>query len=258
VPGSRQSSERDHRTPSGDTGADPIPLDQLAAFASHELRTPINTLQAFLTVLLSEQPGSLNEVQKDFVYSMLSASKRLERLAEDIAVLSSGDRGFSNDPQKVDVLALLQECEHEISATTASLAVTTEVHAVGPGDWHIQIDPIRFSQIAINLLENAVRNSTEGTTVQAKLRLSPSRLLLVIENNATDEVSDVDIARWLKPYERGPESDRRHPSGSGLGLAVVAHLAAVLGGRVYARAKGTRVTLAVLLPRLESFEVSFK
>jgi signal transduction histidine kinase len=87
------------------------------------------------------------------------------------------------------------------------------------------------------------------------LRVSVSRILLVVENEAVDQLPEGGLANGFTPFKRGATSSQRAPSGAGLGLAVVTHLVSALGGKVVTRAQGQHVSIAVQLPRWSGSEV---
>jgi signal transduction histidine kinase len=222
---------------------------EIAAFASHELRGPIHTLQAFLSVMLKEQPGPLNELQRDFISSMFTISQRLERLAGDIHIMLVEGAGLPIQQEEVDVLQLLEEASRELDRTASAYGVSIQIGPVNSDTKDLVVDPDRFSQIAINLLENAVRNSVKGSVVKVICKWSRSWFLLSVGNEPVDAPSEADLADWFAPFVRGKGAHERAPRGSGLGLAVVSHLVAALEGKIATRTSGRGVTIAVLLPR---------
>ncbi len=249
MPRSRKTREHASTPLRRDRSAQDTDLEQLAQFISHELRNPISTLQAFLTILLREQTGPLNDVQRDFVSSMLSISHRLERLSDDIRVAFADGSEVSVQPSMVDVRAVVESCQREVSSIVHSDGLSIELDIDNMRDWTMTQDPVRLAQIASNLLENAVRHSPDEGTVRLALRQSTSRLFLVVENESYQDLSESDLEALFAPYARGSSASTRHPGGSGLGLAVVTHLVAALRGRIVIRAGKGRVSIGIVLPR---------
>jgi signal transduction histidine kinase len=225
-----------------------IAAEELAAFATHEFRGPVHTLQAFLSILLEEQSGPLNEIQRDFISSMFFIVRRLERLTEDIQVILSEGDGFSIDLRPVDILALIEDCLREITPVADGFGVKVEISADGDAKWETQSDPVRFAQITINLLENAVRNAVHESTVNLRLLQSTSRLLLVVENES-DSPPSKNIEEWFTPFFRGESAKERSPKGLGLGLPIVNHLVTALEGRIVTRVVDRTVTIGICLPK---------
>lgn len=240
----------EHRRSSGDRAEQDRSLARhhLAAFAAHEFRGPIHTLQAFLSILIREQSGPLNEIQRDFISSMLFITRRLERLTDDIQVLFAEGDVFPVNHQPVDQLSLAEDCLRELSPISEGFTVPIEIQADRTKNWTTLSDPVRLTQIMVNLLENAVRNTVSGTPVVMRLRQSLTRTLLVVENRAVTPPTG-SIEDWFEPYFRGRTANERSPRGRGLGLTIVSHLVATLEGHILTRTREQVVTIAVCLPR---------
>jgi two-component system, OmpR family, phosphate regulon sensor histidine kinase PhoR len=245
----------DRRTATNTQGLHTVTDRDLAAFASHELRGPLNTLQAFLLIMLKEQPGPLNEVQRDFLGSMLSISRRLHRLAEDIQVVLAKGEDLTVDIRDIDASEVAEECVREIAPVASEYDVSVEMLLSNDGNWRVLGDGDRLSQILVNLLENAVRNSIDGSTVSLHVRGSASRVFLVVENTPKYHPDDDEFASWFMPYVRGTGASVQAPKGSGLGLSVVTHLVSALNGKIVKRYRDGTISIGVLLPRTEPSKV---
>lgn len=221
---------------------------EFAAFAAHEFRSPIHTLQAFLSILLREQPGPINEIQRDFLSSMLFITRRMERLTDDIRLVLAEGEQFPINTQSVDLVSLVEDCRRELAPVADGFKVDIGVVYAPDLNQEIESDPIRLAQITINLLENAIRHAVEGSTVHVRVRQSHTRVLLVVENEAVNP-PDVGIEEWFVPFMRDPSARERFPQGLGLGLPIVSQLVAALDGRIMTRADNPLVTIAVCLPR---------
>jgi signal transduction histidine kinase len=219
-----------------------------ASMAAHELREPIHAIQSFLSVILRERNGPINAVQRDFLTSAYLAGRRLERLVDDVQLMIARERGFEIRREPTDLLAHVTAACRELAPTAEGYGVSLAIAPRGQGDWSLLADPTRLDQITLNLIENAVRYSVQGGTVQVRLRSSPARLCCIIEN-VVDQPPAEDPASWFTPFRRGRRSPGTERPGLGLGLVVVASLVAAHDGRVFARARGTRVSIGFVLPR---------
>jgi signal transduction histidine kinase len=212
-------------------------------------------LNLFVSVLNSEQPGHLNPVQKDLIGSMHGIIQRLERLTGYLSVILNEGNGFPVQQTPIDVATIAEACYREasITASVTGVGITFDIKR-DSGD-RFYGDPIRFTQVVINLLDNAVRYATPGTTIDFKVRQSPTRVLVVVENQVDGPVSD-SLSDWFVPYARGSSARERSPRGFGLGLTVVSELARTLQGRVLTRGRGQTATIGVVLPREQRGEVT--
>jgi signal transduction histidine kinase len=220
---------------------------ELASVVAHEFRGPVHALLAYIGVLLREQTGPLTDIQRDFLTSMYSVARRLERLANDVQVMVADGRSFSIVPESVDLLALVEACRWELDPVAQGFDININLTASSASGWQLWADPIRIEQIILNLLENAIRYGARFSTVTIRLRKSPKWMLLAIENDIERELEHSPLD-WLRPFSRDSTSLASHPRGLGLGLSVVAHLVTAHQGKIFVRARENRVTIAVCLP----------
>jgi signal transduction histidine kinase len=241
--------ERDDLMRPGDqseAAPDSQPRD-FALLVAHEFRGPVHALQAYLRVLLEELPGPITDIQRDFLSSMYSISRRLERLTHDIQVTLSSGTDFAIVKDDVDVKALVEACCWELEPVAAGFGVAVDTVAIGGGSWRLHADPIRIEQIVLNLLENAIRYSAPDTVVYVRMRQSLSRIAITIENHAGSPNAD-DPATWFAARRRGSDSSQAYPRGLGLGLVVVDQLVRAHQGRILTRRQDHIVTFMVVFP----------
>jgi signal transduction histidine kinase len=219
----------------------------LALLIVHEFRGPVHALQAYLRVLLEELAGPVTDIQRDFLASMYSISRRLERLTHDIQVMMTQGGDFAIFREDVDVQALVEACCWELQPVAAGFGVGVETRADGEGSWRLHADPIRLEQIVLNLLENALRYSKPDTIVRVRLRQSRSRIAIVFENHAASQIVESPMT-WFTARQRGGDAERLHPFGLGLGLAVVDQLVQAHQGTILTRVRDELVTFMVLFP----------
>jgi signal transduction histidine kinase len=217
-----------------------------ASMAAHELREPIQAIQGFLSVILRERVGSLNDVQRDFLRTSYLASRRMERLINDVQVMYGRDQGFTIKPETTDLLTHAETCCRELGPIAESRGLRILVDAPGSGPWSLYADPTRLDQIILNLVENAIRYSSAESTIQVRLRQGGSRLLLVVENETEHRASDPKS--WFEPFRRGHLNGENQHTGLGLGLTVVRHLVEAHHGKIITRLRGNRVSIGVVLP----------
>lgn len=224
--------------------------ENLTALVAHEFRGSVHALQAYLSVLLRERAGPLTEVQQDFLSSMYAVTRRLERLTNDIQVLTDRHEYFSITVQHVNLWQLADACRWELTPLAQEFQVTLDMSPPYQPDqsdaWDLLADPIRIEQVLLNLLENAIRYAATVTTVRLRLRQSRSRVLVKVEN-CVEPTHEVGL--WLEPFKRGMDSAGRHPNGSGLGLYVVTTLVRSHSGYVLTRVRDQHVIVAVCIPR---------
>ena len=221
---------------------DAIRRDFVAA-ASHELKTPVASIQAAAETLshaMDEDP----EAARRFVANLHRDSERLSRIVMDLLDLS---RLESERPAleevRLDVLA--REEIDRVGQLTRDAGLSVEVST----------DPVTvrgsrkdLALVFSNLLDNAVRYTREGGTIRVQVAGR--------NGDARVEVSDTGIGipsrelpRIFERFYRVDRARSRETGGTGLGLAIVKHVAEQHGGRVEARSElGKGSTFIVTLP----------
>jgi len=202
----------------------------LVANAAHELRTPLTAIRGYAESLTRGALGDA-EVSAAFMQGILRQTKRLQRLAEDLALLAraeSAEHGY--EPADTDVCALSRECVASLSALAEEKEVRMAVE-IPSAPLVISISARALEEVLVNLLENAIKHSGSGDVVTLTVRAS--------EAGATFEVRDQGVGiepslhrRIFERFFRVDAGRSRHDGGSGLGLAIVRHLVNRMGGTV--------------------------
>ncbi len=206
---------------------------------SYQLRTPLATIIGFSEMIDGQMFGVLNDRQKDYIASILSASYHLRDLITDIIDLAAIDAGkMTIDAEDVDIRELLTNAATysalKAEDTQVSLSVECE-RDVG----NIKADPRRLKQILFNLLSNAFAYTGAGGSVALGADRAPGLVRVWVADSGRG-VSPNDQARIFDPFESSGPS-----AGAGLGLSLVQRLVSLHGGWVRMESapdEGTRVT----------------
>ncbi len=206
---------------------------------SYQLRTPLATIIGFTEMIDGQMFGVLNDRQKDYIASILSASYHLRDLITDIIDLAAIDAGkMTIDAEDVDIRELLTNAATysalKAEDTQVSLSVECE-RDIGI----LKADPRRLKQILFNLLSNSFAYTGAGGAVTIGADRAPGLVRLWVSDSGRG-VSPGDQARVFDPFESSGPS-----AGAGLGLSLVQRLVSLHGGWVRmesAPGEGTRVT----------------
>ena len=216
---------------------------------THELKTPIFSIHGFADTLLT---GALKDksVRRSFVKRIRRNAKRLENLAEDLAVVARiemGELSMHMTEFSLHSLAL------EVLQTIEPLAARTQVsvrQAIAETLPPVWADRERIGQVLSNLIDNAVKYSPEGSQVEVVARLLPSnRIKVSIVDNGIGIPQHL-IPRLTERFFRVDSSRSRAGGGTGLGLAIVKHiLAAHESALVIKSREGSGSTFGFTLPK---------
>jgi signal transduction histidine kinase len=198
---------------------------ELVANVSHELRTPISALQAVLENLVD----GVEPADPETLRTMLKQVERLGTLVTQLLDLSRLESGaVPLQRQTFDLQPLLEDAAGETRLRTTDVEVAVSVDPPGAA---ADGDPERVHQVVANLLDNAVRHSPVGGTVE--VRASRTRTGVTIE--VCDEGPGISEEERHKVFERFYRADSARSSedgGAGLGLAIARWIVDLHGGDI--------------------------
>ncbi len=210
---------------------------------SYHLRNPLNTIIGFSEMLETEMFGTLNERQKDYAASILTASNNLLDLINDIIDLAAIDAGkLDLNLDKVDVHGILQNAATYAALKADDTRVALQVEC-DENIGEIIADEKRVKQVLFNLLANAFSFTDEGGTVT----LGADR------DGDTVKIWVKDTGRGISPDDQPKTFDRFESrgigAGAGLGLSLVKSFIELHGGWVRLSSKeGQGTTIGCHLP----------
>ncbi|MER5473312.1 HAMP domain-containing sensor histidine kinase [Streptomyces sp. NPDC002685] len=214
---------------------------QLIADAGHELRTPLTSLRTNIELLTrSEEIGRPIPPadRKALLTSVTAQMTELAALIGDLQTLSRSDAGHPAD--RVEVVALQDTVEAALRRARLrgpELTITADLEP-----WFVRAEPSALERAIVNILDNAVKFSPGGGTVDVRLKDGELTVRDHGPGIPTDELPHVFDRFWRSP-------DARALPGSGLGLSIVARTVQQSGGEVSLRpAEGGGTIATVRLP----------
>ncbi len=211
----------------------------LLADVSHELRQPLAVIRGELEAI---QDG-VHPPDEAHLGLLLQETAVLTRLVEDlrtVALSESGTLPLHREP--TDVGVLVGEVVASLGTAAAAGGVTLTSH-LDEGLPLLDVDPVRIREVLSNLLENALRYTPPGGSVEVRGTLDGP----VVRLTVTDTGSGIDPELLPRVFERFAKSDTSR--GFGLGLAIARHLALAHGGTLEAASElGRGTTMTLRLP----------
>lgn len=209
-----------------------------ATDVAHELRTPLAILRTQVEAL---QDG-VSPASPEVFASLHEETMRLTRLVADLETLASAEAArFSLRPAQTDLGSLLTEVAREYAGPYEAKGVALEA-ALAPVWAHV--DPLRVSQIASNLLSNALKFTPPGAAVHLSLDADDHLVRIAVRDEGPGIPGD-ELPHVFERFWRGREVKA---AGSGIGLTVVRQLAQAHGGAVEVESGGRGATFRVYLP----------
>jgi signal transduction histidine kinase len=201
----------------------------LTADIAHELRTPLAVQQANLEAL----EDGVYPLNREALKPLREQNELLIRLVEDLRTLSLADAGeLELHKRPVDLRELTQLVTQSFEPALANNQITLQIESVGEMP-KVMADPDRIQQILHNLLQNALRYTPTGKSIEINLQQEGKYLRLDLRDHGAGippEALDLIFERFYRA-----DSSREHASGStGLGLAIARKLAEAHGGTLTA------------------------
>ncbi len=216
------------------------------ANVSHELRTPIAAILGYAETLRS---GALSDARHapQMVEIIHRQSERLGELVEDLLELSrldAGERPLSPAPVSLGEVARQASEAMEPRAAGKRLSVQLRV----PDDLTARADPKALEQVLLNLLDNAIKYTPEGGTVELVGERVGDRAELSIRDTGLG-IEAKHLPRLFERFYRVDRGRSREQGGTGLGLSIVRHLVHGMEGEVRVASQlGVGSTFTVVLP----------
>lgn len=233
--------------------------------ASHEMRTPVATIDGYLSLALNPQTATIDERARGYLTAAEKASKHLGKLFQDLLDVTKLDDGKVKPHfEPVEMVGLVKTISDDyiVRAKDAKLSFafgSSDPISFGDGRQMNQVvygfvDINFMREILDNLIENALKYTPAGGSIYVNVRGDGDRVLI----NVTDTgigISADDLGHIFQKFYRADNSDTRTIGGTGLGLYLVKQRVEAMGGRVWAEsAFGEGSTFFVSLPRITSEE----
>jgi len=201
----------------------------VVATVSHQLRTPLTSLQMSIHLLLGDTLGPLNEKQAELLVAAREEAERLADIIDHLLDLNRLEAGKAHlEMRPIAPQALAREGMEPFFAESRAKGVAL-VNAV-PGDLpEVTADLRRMVHVFANLASNALRFTPPGGTVTVRALLESESVRFIMEDTGTGIPAE-QIGHVFEPFFRAPGQEGT--SGIGLGLAIVKEIVEVHGGRV--------------------------
>ncbi len=214
---------------------------------SHEIRTPLNGIIG-MTEILSD--SHLSSSQKEILNDVDASSHALLVLINDILDLSKIESGnLVLSPHTANIRELAFEAMNMVNAQALKQEVTLEVEFSGEIPVHVEMDEFRVKQVLMNLLNNAIKFSPNGSVMVRVSILDGDHLSIEVTDTgvgiAEDKLQDI-----FKPFTQEDGTITRRFGGTGLGLTICSQLVELMGGDISVESRtgeGSRFMFSVPL-----------
>ena len=221
------------------------------ANVSHELRTPLAIFRGYLETLV-DNPKMPREDVARVLDAMERNSNRLNSLVEDLLTLTRLEsRQVQPQMQPIRMDAFFDQLKRDWGARagTEPAEITSRAARHLPA---IKVDLLRFEQVMLNLLENAVAYSSAPRRIDLVAELDGAGLKISVVDNGVG-IPPADLPHVFERFYRVDKARNRKSGGTGLGLSICKEIVELHGGSIRAESevgRGTTIVLWLPLARL--------
>jgi len=200
---------------------------------SHELKTPLFTVQGYISTLLD---GAMEDkaIRKKYLRRAEKGVERLIYIVEDLDMITKLEVGDLNlEFSEFDIVELIQNVFDllEMKAEKKKITLAFENHHIQP--IFVKGDKDKLQQVIENLLVNSIKYGKEGgLTEVSAINLSKKKVLIRITDNG-EGIEKQNLPRIFERFYRVNKSGSRTEGGSGLGLAIVKHIIEAHKEKIY-------------------------
>jgi two-component system phosphate regulon sensor histidine kinase PhoR len=200
---------------------------------SHELKTPLFTVQGYISTLLD---GAMEDktIRKKYLRRAEKGVERLIYIVEDLDMIAKLEVGDLNlEISEFDIVELIQNVFDLLEMKADKKKITLKFESSDIKPHFVKGDKDRIQQIVENLIVNSIKYGKEnGTTEVAVVNLTKKKVLVRISDNG-EGIEKQNIPRVFERFYRVNKSGSRSEGGSGLGLAIVKHIIEAHKEKIY-------------------------
>ena len=229
---------------------------EFLANMSHELRTPLNAIIGFAELMFDEKMGPVSEIHKEALDDILTSSRHLLQLINDVLDLAKVEAGkMEFRPEAVALVKVIGEVTDILRSLSLRKRIAIGVE-IAPGLREVVLDPGKLKQVLYNYLSNALKFTPERGRVRVRAVLEePHHFRIEVEDTGIG-IREDDLARLFAEFQQLDTGVSKSYGGTGLGLALTKRIVEAQGGTVGVRStvgKGsTFFAVLPLAPRVSS------
>ncbi len=227
--------------------------------ASHEMRTPVASIEGYLGLALNPQTSQIDNKARDFITKAHEAAQHLGRLFQDLLDVSKSEDGrMTSIPKVVNMTAFTETIVQglEAKAKEKNLQLIYKPTAASgqkqiPPVYYVNQDNDHIREILDNLIENGIKYTLKGS-VEVDVSGTDDKVIVSVKDTGLGIPAE-DVSHLFQKFYRVDNVDRQEIGGTGLGLYLSRRLAEAMEGRLWVESVyGQGSTFFLELPRVSS------
>ena len=219
--------------------------NELVVYLAHDLKTPLTSVIAYLT-MLDEHPDMSQEERAKYTHITLEKAIRLEELINEFFEITRFNlQGIVLEKEEIDLSLLLEQLADEsygmLNEKNMTCAVDVEERLMMRGD------PDKLARVFDNLLRNAASYGREGTQILIQARGGKNRITIVFTNEGV-QIPSKKLEMIFEKFYRVDDARSSRTGGAGLGLAIAKQIVELHGGTISATSDSRNTRFVVSIP----------
>lgn len=207
---------------------------EVVAMVTHDLRTPLTTVQNYLQFLGDGIYGDVSEKATKYLPGALRSSERMMRLIGDLLDIEKVKSGMMEmNRERISLQKVFESTVEQSAGYAHELGVSLRFEATNT---MVNADEQMLLRILANLVSNAIKFSPKGGTVKLSVKSNNEVVTVTVEDQGVGLPADM-LDSVFDRFQQAPNQTSRTRGGSGLGLAICKALVELHGGKIWAESQ---------------------
>jgi len=205
---------------------------EFLARMSHELRTPMNAILGFTQLLQMDKKNPLADYQKENMERVSTAGKYLLELINETLDLAKVEAGEMNlEIERLEMIPIIENAITISRPLTIPNNISLEFHKNSFSEVFVNVDKLRFMQVIVNLISNAIKYNKPNGSVAVSIESSGEDKIRVSVKDTGNGIPENQRDKLFVPFERF-DPNAELIEGTGIGLAISKHFMEMLKGTI--------------------------
>ena len=219
--------------------------NDLVIFLAHDLKTPLTSVVAYLTMLDSHPDMPVEERAKYTHISLEKAIRLGELINEFFDITKFNLQDIELEPVEINLTMMLEQISDELYGVLQEKNLTCEVDT--QDNLVVKGDPDKLARVFDNILRNAIAYCYAGTKIQIEAHEKRGDIEIIFSNEG-NRIPGAKLQMIFEKFYRLDNSRNSGTGGAGLGLAIAKEIVELHGGRIMAKSDDYRTQFIVTLP----------
>jgi two-component system sensor histidine kinase VanS len=220
--------------------------DDLVLFLAHDLKTPLTSIVAYLS-MLDSRPDMPEEEREKYTHIALEKSQRLGELIQEFFDITRYNlQNIELEPVEINLSFMLEQLADELYGVLQDKCLSCKVRV--EENLMVYGDPDKLARVFDNVLRNAIAYCYENTTIEIEAKMKRDEIEIIFTNQG-DMIPGAMLQTIFEKFYRVDGSRSSGTGGAGLGLAIAKEIVELHGGRISARSDSMKTQFIVTLPK---------